>query len=327
VTFDIENIFALDAKLAKELAQVYRADWKIFYLDSPRGKDFARLLRMKGGLNYLGMSFIVPFFDRVKSVYGSTITYVTGDGGDKLLPDLRPEKPLSTLNDLVAYATANTGGFSLKTAAKLTRLRKDEIVEEIRSHVAHYPEESLAQKYVHFLIYERGFKWLFEGEDRNRCYFWSVAPFYSLEFFKYAMGCPDEQKANYGLYRAFLFRLSPLASQINNSHWNLPISSKSYLMKVMWTRIVHQMLSPEVRKKIKSMISPYHPSDSYIKCFQEQVGVCNILDDYLCRETLKTIPHSCTKTEMANLMTITSSIEDVECGHSTLEQYYDIRLV
>ena len=326
VTFDIDKIFALDAKLAEQLAQVFKADWKMFYLDAPKGKDFARLLRMKGGLNYLGMSFILPFFDRVKAAYGSDINYLTGDGGDKVLPDLRPEKPLNTLHDLVAYTIANTGGFSLKRVSSLTRLQEDEIVEEICSHVATYPEESLAQRSIHFLIYERGFKWLFEGEDRNRCYFWSASPFCWLEFFKYAMGCPDEQKANYGLYRQFLIRLSPLASQIDNSHWSLPISSKTYLMKVLWTWMIHQMLSPQLRKKIKSTISPYHPSDGYVKCFQEQVSVCGILDDYLCRDTLKTIPQSCTKTEMANLMTITSCIEDVEYGRSTLEQYYDAPL-
>src|SRR5687768_10958631 len=326
VTFDIDKIFALDAKLAEQLAQVFKADWKMFYLDSPKGKDFARLLRMKGGLNYLGMSFILPFFDRVKAAYGSDITYLTGDGGDKVLPDLRPEKPLGTLHDLVAYTIANTGGFSLQRVSRLTRLSENDIVEEIRSHVATYPEESLAPRSIHFLIYERGFKWLFEGEDRNRCYFWSATPFYGLKFFKYSMGCPDEQKANYGLYRQFLIRLSPLASQIDNSHWSLPISSKTYLMKVLWTWMIHQMLSPQLRKKIKSTISPYHPSDGYVKCFQEQVSVCGILDDYLCRDTLKTIPQSCTKTEMANLMTITSCIEDVEYGRSTLEQYYDAPL-
>ena len=326
VTFDIDKIFALDAKLAEQLAEVFKADWKMFHLDAPKGKDFAQLLRMKGGLNYLGMSFILPFFDQVRAAYGSDITYLTGDGGDKVLPDLRPEKPLSTLHDLVGYSIANTGGFSLKKAASLTRLQEDDIVEEIRRHVATYPEESLAQKYIHFLIYERGFKWLFEGEDRNRFYFWSVTPFYALEFFKYAMGCPDEQKANYGLYRQFLLRLSPPASQIDNSHWSLPISSKTYLMKVLWTWMIHQMLSPQLRKKIKSTISPYHPSDGYVKCFQEQVSSCGILDDYLCRDTLKAIPRSCTKTEMANLMTITSCIEDVEYGRSTLENYYDAPL-
>jgi asparagine synthase (glutamine-hydrolysing) len=326
VTFDIDKVFALDAKLAEQLARVFRADWRMFQLDSPKGKDFARLLRMKGGLNYLGMSFILPFFDRVKAIYGSDITYLTGDGGDKVLPDLRPEKSLRTIDELVAYAVANTGGFSLKKTACLTRLRQDDIVEEIRRHVETYPERSLEQKYIHFLIYERGFKWLFEGEDRNRCYFWSATPFYSLEFFKHAMDCPDEQKANYDLYRHFLLCLSPAAAQVDNSHWSRPLASKSYLMKILWTSFVHQVLSPQMRKKIRSTIAPYRPSASFLQCFQEQVSSCRALDDYLCRDALKTVPRHCTKTEMANLMTITSCIEDVECGRSTLEQYAEAAL-
>jgi hypothetical protein len=97
-------------------------------------------------------------------------------------------------------------------------------------------------------------------------------------------------------------------------------------MKVLWTSIMHQMLSPQMRKRIKSAISPYRPSESYVKCFQDQVSACGVLDEYLCRDTLKTVPRNCTKTEMANLMTVTSCIEDVQCGRSTLEQYAEAPL-
>ena len=82
-------------------------------------------------------------------------------------------------------------------------------VAELRDHVSSYPERDFVQKYVHFVTCERIFKWLTEGEDRNRCFFWSATPYSSFEFFESAMRCPDEQKSYYGLYREFLLQLSP----------------------------------------------------------------------------------------------------------------------
>jgi len=87
----------------------------------------------------------------------------------------------------------------------------DAIRRSVRDRLRLYPETDPASKYVHFLVYERGANFLFEGEDRNR-FFWSTTPFYSIDFFRYAMNCPPEQKTRYNLYRSFLTELAPAAA-------------------------------------------------------------------------------------------------------------------
>ena len=160
-----------DAEIAKQLAYVFDFDLKTYHLTPPQGKDLLTLIRIKNGLNFLRMSFILSFFDKIKEIHGSTINYFTGDGGDKLLPDIRPPKKLKDLEDLVSYIISRNSIFSIRDVAAVTKIPETEIIDELRHHVSSYPENEVNQKYVHFLIYERAFKWLFEGEDRNRFYF------------------------------------------------------------------------------------------------------------------------------------------------------------
>ena len=161
---------------------------------------------MKTGLNYLSMSFIIQFLDKLRSTYGSGMTYITGDGGDKLLVDLRPKKSLRSLSDLVQYIVSRHQRFSLEDVSRMTGIPECDIIHGISKHVGSYPEPDWDSKYVHFVIFERGRRWLFEGEDRNRNFFWHLAPFYGIQFFRYAMNCPDEQKANHRLYKELLVK-------------------------------------------------------------------------------------------------------------------------
>ena len=95
---------------------------------------------------------------------------------------------------------------------KLVRMPHGSLVASLTEHLDSYPEQSFSRKYLPFMIRERAIRWLFEGEDRNRCEFWSCTPFYSLPFFTAAMACPEDMKRNHQLYRKFLMRLSPAAA-------------------------------------------------------------------------------------------------------------------
>lgn len=320
---DFNKTAELDVKIAKQLAHVFKINWKLFSLKPPKGKDILELLKIKNGLNYLGMGFILPFYKNVKKTYGSDIIIFSGDGGDKLLPDISPSVNLSSLDELVKYVISQNQIYSLNDVATLTKIDEKEIISELKTVLFDYPEKDINQKYVHFLIFERGFKWLFEGEDRNRFYFWSTTPFYSVDFFKYVMNCPNSMKNKYNLYREFLLQLSPEASAIDYSNWKLPIASgrsKLYLFsKDIYFRLPNK-LTKLFRKKYKKVLNLEEDNSEKLRCFREQIKNRKLFSKYISTTEIKKMKNITYK-EYYNLFTILSVIEEFENSVSTIEKY------
>jgi asparagine synthase (glutamine-hydrolysing) len=306
----------------RELANVFALDWTASSLAPPLGKDILHLLRRKNGLNNLGMSFILPFFNLVRQKFGSNIQYWTGDGGDKLLPDLTPAMAFKNTDELVHHVVSTNYEFSLESVVALTGIAKHDILDEIHQIFLQYPENILQQKYVHFLIFERAFKRLFEGEDRNRCYFWSISPFYSIDFFRYAMECPDEQKAKYVLYRNFLTKLSPHAAKIKSTHWGMPITSQRYQMWLFARATIVSKIPRSLRKALKP--TPNYPGVvRYRELINAQHKHCTAIKQHFSPPNFEALLKKCTRTQAEFLLTITSFMEYAENGRSTLEQYWN----
>ena len=221
---------SLDAIIAEQVANFFDINWKLFQLSPTKGKYFLQLLKMKSGLNYLGMSFILPFFEKIIEEYGKNIIYFTGDMTLGLLNNL-PSKKLKTIDDLMSYILYKNPIFSLEDVASLLNLNKIEILDILRNHLVNYPENNLMQKYLHFKIYDKTFNWLSEGMDRNRYYFWLATPLLSPKVFKYCINCPEEQKSYFRLYRDFLLKLSPKSAIFNYANYNLPVTSNTFIIK------------------------------------------------------------------------------------------------
>lgn len=307
----------LEPKIAEEVAALFNIDWRLFRLGPPKGKDFVRLLKMKNGLNYLAVSPMLPFLDKVRDTFGSNATYWTGDGGNKLQTDFRPACKLNSLPDLVNYIVTRHQVLPLPTVAELTQIPKQKILEDIEAAIFLYPERELTDKYFRFYIDEKTFKWNFEGEDRNKFFFWTMAPFFSMYFFRHLIGCPDEQKAGHALYRAFLAKLSPEASAINNANWGFSLDSKRYALMRFLRGLFLNKLSPTLAKKLLHPGRPACPSQ-YLDVLQRQVANCTAIGNYLSPRIFESIKNS-NQIQVQTLLTITSVIEEMECGKSTLE--------
>ncbi len=312
-----------DVESASMIADRYNIQWKLFALAPPKGKDYLTLLRIKQGLNYLGMSFILSFFERIKDTYGTRLVYLTGDGGDKLLPDLRPSRKVKNTDALVKYIISANQVFPLSAVAQLTGATEADIVEELRNHILSYPEKDCVQKYVHFVICERGFKWLFEGEDRNRCYFWSASPFWSMPFLHYAMNCPDDQKKKYGLYNNFLNIL--ISGQMNNDYRNLriPVTTGKFIIKNVFV-----LLPPGMKLAIKKYLLKnahcYGNNSDIMNCFREQLRTSPV-SDYLKMDAARVSSYD--KFQINNLFSITSLIAEIKGAQSALKTYCDCDFV
>src|SRR5262249_15899979 len=142
--------------------------WYLIELGAANEKDPERLVRMKDGLNYVGLAHMLPFLAHVTGQWGRSATFVTGDGGDKIFPDLRPKYWVRGADSLVRAIQHDHACLPASTAERIMRLEAGALEGELAELLRGYPEEDPVQKAVHFTIYERGRKWLFEGEDKNR---------------------------------------------------------------------------------------------------------------------------------------------------------------
>lgn len=318
-----------DSKIAEKVAQALRISWEKYNLKPPTGKDLATLLHIKGGLNYLAMGYIIQFFDRIMDRHGSTITYFTGDGGDKVLPNLNPGQGFRSIHDLVAYIISMNYVFPISEVSAITGMEVNEIIEDIENNLSGYPERDLNQKYVHFLLYERAFKWLSEGEDRNRFYFWSVSPFYSIPFFAYAMKCSDKTKLNDNLYRQFLSRLSLKVATID--YVGRPQLNKSKISKIIYYikgRLKFSIRGSFLFPLYTRFLNGFRKQEksNTENCLQEQVGDCKFVSEYLSYLSLQRITKKSLyyrKQAIENLFTLTSVIEKLFCGGATMKKYRD----
>ncbi|MFX0134057.1 MAG: asparagine synthase-related protein [Candidatus Hodarchaeota archaeon] len=250
---DFEKNSQSDVYIAKKVAKTLNFDWKLFELAESDIKKIERLIFLKDGLNYAKMGFILDFFLKIKLSYGDKIVYYTGDGGSIKKP-LLPCMPITCLDKLTDLIIANnTGDFDLNTINSLLDITADTMKGHIKDCISKYPEDSLKQKYIHFLMFEKGFKWQFEGEDRNRFYFWTIAPFYSIPLFDYAMNISDKHKRYYKLYKEFMEKLNQDCANLNTARWNIPITAKSIpIREIVFDFYIRY---PNFRRVVKNIIT------------------------------------------------------------------------
>src|SRR6185295_17601737 len=132
--------------------------------------------------------------------FGRGIVFFTGDGGDKVLPDLRSRVDPGDADGAAEALLRRHQIMPLEPVTAMTGISRVDIVLELRDRLNSYPEQQWIDRCVHFEIFERAFKWLFEGEDRNRGFVWSTAPFYAAPFFVAAMRYGSRHKAYRALY-------------------------------------------------------------------------------------------------------------------------------
>lgn len=219
-----------EAQTAQEIMDILGEDWYEYHINNHGNKHQEILLKTKRGMNTVGMSFILEFFEDLQSDFGEDIIYLTGDGGAKLT-SWTPPRQFSSNEEIVEYLIADQSQFSLEEVVNLSIHSEEEIRRSIHKRLRSFPEEDPSQRYIHFLIRERSFKWGIHGEDRNRYYFWSTAPLYSYPIFKYGMNVPDRQKKYNKLYRSVLSEYSSNLSKVDYIDFGAPVGSTEYKIK------------------------------------------------------------------------------------------------
>ncbi len=225
----------VEIRCAAKVAEQLKAPWQAIPLKGIRCSDSLELLGIKAGFSPLYMAFILTYFRELQCRYGFRVIHFTGDGGDQCLPALRPPIPMTHLKGLADYVIQDNflGGrrLGLGLSAALTGFTPRDLRESLAAHLAAFPEKSLEGKWLHFQFYGIIVKIYFEAEDRNRCYFWSTSPFYSVPFYSDAIQCPQGQKSRFNLYRHFLAKLAPALGGIEYSGYHGPLGSARFYLK------------------------------------------------------------------------------------------------
>lgn len=322
---------AVDVRVARETAEALDVDWQQFELSRPGTPEIRTLLSLKAGMNPFTNAAMVEFLQSLHAETGSDVTYVTGDGGDKAIPDLSPSKSLDDVADLVSYlAEKETIVFPLDRVETMTDVSAATLRETLRRRVESYPESTPAGKYIGYKVRERGFNWLNEGEDRNRAFFWSTTPFYSLPFFREAMQVPPAQKSDNQFYRAFLEELWPGALRIQDANFRLPMSSPLYplLQRGLAFLGAHPKIEDLVRLFYRRELLAEYDED-VARLLAAQGRDCEALTSHFNQVKLHEIitdRQSCTSQQAYNLLTMTSVVAALKCGTPSFEAVPDATL-
>lgn len=221
---------------------------KIIDLVPETSESLETLLKTKQGLNYLGMGFIVPFLNYFKD---NNLKQITGDGGDKILADLRPSITLRNECDFLNYLVTKHSIVPLEKVLKITSMHKKEYFAELMHNVNAYRAMNYEEKYALFMLHERGMVWLFEGEDRNRYFSWSTTPFYSPEFAFKALSIPMKKKKQGKLFLHLFKKMESGLETISNPNWKLAPRQQMSLRWLFIKQKLKYSLPPSVLTKIK----------------------------------------------------------------------------
>lgn len=220
-------------RIAKKIADTLKVNYHV--ISSSFKISYKEYVKLTDGLIDIGLRPRFSYLYGARQTTGNEAILYTGDGGDKTLSALGFRFDISSVQKLLSYIIETDHIFDLDEISSMLKLHKDAFTAHLKNYVMTYPEKTLEGKFVHFKVFERGFKWLFVGEDRNRFFLWSTTPFYYFPFFRASMKESQRVKEHYMLYKDFLLSLNPVLSRIQYYDRLIPLSIPNWILKLYLT--------------------------------------------------------------------------------------------
>jgi asparagine synthase (glutamine-hydrolysing) len=221
---------AAEDRVAKKIADKLKVDYHV--ISSSFKISDEECVKLTDGLIDIGLRSRISYFYALRQAAGNEAIAFTGDGGDKTLSALGFRYSITNEQLLLQYIMETDQIFGLTEISSILSLDKDAFTKHLENHLMLYPEKTMEGKFAHFRIFERGFKWLYVGEDRNRLFLWSTTPFYDLSFFSASMKESQCGKEYYRLYKEFLSILNPALPRIQYYDRLVPLSVPSSLLRL-----------------------------------------------------------------------------------------------
>lgn len=319
-----------ETRCARRVAEALGFSWTEVHTPPPSAAHADRIIQLKGGLVYTATAFGVPFLDRLRELDGPGTTYFSGDGGHESLPCLQPTMKFSSVDQLIRFLLQREATSDLDLASSLVGSTAGQLLEELDAVLSSYPEMDFGRKLVHFRIHERSRKWLYEGEDRNRSWFWCCTPFYGTPFFVDVMRVPQRRKRFHRFYRDFLKALSPAMTVIPDANRGLSLSSPWYSPRLRLITLLER--NPEllnaVKRRLRRESGPTTPG-LVGTVIRAQVDLCPDLSLYFDTDLLKRMVEPAANISpfvLHQVLTLTSAVELARRGETSLAGESQARL-
>ncbi len=214
---DADKTVADEVLIAKQLAKLEGFSLQVLELNETCNVEHQTLFKIKGGLNYLASSFLIQYLNQVTAIHPEGCLLLTGDGG-QVMKGLHLEHRLTTSKQWLDQLYEHEAIFSPKLCAEAFGIKEEDLNGYLLDLIAAYPADDYTDRYTSFILMERGARWLFEGEDRNRYFCRSEAPLYDYHFYRLAQRIPNSWKRDFALYSSFLHTLSPEFSRVRYAY-------------------------------------------------------------------------------------------------------------
>ncbi len=251
---DADRAATDEVLIARQLAAAAGFPHRVLELGVSERSEHQTLMQLKGSLNYLSAAFFVQHLNEILGFYPQGMLLFTGDGGDKTLRDLHPDRPLASARQWLDYFYEFEAIFDPQTCAQLFGVTPREIDDYLLDLIAAYPQTDYSEKYASYILTEQAARWAFEGEDRNRYFCRAETPFYDYRFYRLARQIPNAWKKDYAIYSSFLSALSPELSRVRyaNRKWS-PARMKNpwYRMMVAQTRKLRRVVAQRQTMKAR----------------------------------------------------------------------------
>ena len=255
-----------DVLIASQIAELYHKSHNVIQLSLCEPEHYEKLFYLKAGLNYLPVAMFLQYLEKILAQYPQSALFLTGDGGDKVMRYLLPDKELADEKQWLNYWYSQNAIIPTKDSAAIFGIPEKAMDEYLLNHLSTYPTGNYNYKYASAILAERSARWAFEGEDRNRYFFRSETPFFDFRFYQLAMQIPMEQKKDNVLYYNFLYALSPSLAKLRYARYQW---SPAKMRNIFYRILVNQT------RKIRLKYRSHKEAINHQQSFAEQDYIIN----------------------------------------------------
>jgi hypothetical protein len=209
---------------------------------------------------------------------------------------------------------------------RITEIELKEIHSDLKELLLSFPENDLKQKYIHFRINEKPFKFAFQGEDRHRNYFWNVSPFWSITFFDYLMNCSDESKIRHKTFSALIQSFSKEVMDLEYTNFKSSITSFKGKVFLLFVYYIYARIPKKIKKIIKPKFFEGDPKlnedSAILRCINQIITESDQVKQYF-RIGGSNPTNGLRKIAIYHFLTIISIIEELGENKSTIVNYFD----
>jgi asparagine synthase (glutamine-hydrolysing) len=326
-----QGIGALDAKNAREVAELLGWDWSMVEVGAPSGQDALDIFKLKGGLMSMTLAPLMSYIRQMQARLGEDQVFFTGDTGYGVR-SFYPKAKARTTEDLVTRNMfAYHAQFKMEEIAGLFRVSPAEVLKVFTDHFNSYPETDPVDRWHHYIICQRILVWNYDGMDRTRAFAWLAAPFDATPFFHYAMHLPNKHKDHYEPYWDWFKRIAPDAMKVDYAPYNAkPKSLKLDLIfarQKLFFNNTPRWLQAAIRRVRWAARGQFQHNPNLIRCLQAQLSNCPAISEYLDPKKVQELVSSNARTQLETLLSLTSAIEMTHTGHSSMEQFRETSLL